>query len=559
MRHRRPASFPLVLVFAIAGSAAHAQASGAFEQACNGLAGRQIDGAGRIVQAAFAPAGPVDLLPPAPAGAKAPAPAHCLVRGKINERTGIDGKPYAIGYELRLPESWNGKFFFQGGGGTDGVLRLALGVIGSGVTPPNALSNGYAVASTDSGHLDEPGSLGSYMFGLDPQARADKGYNSIPTTAAAARGVIGAFYGKPAKRSYFVGCSNGGRQAMAATQRYPDLFDGVIAAAPAYRVPLAAFDGVGGIQAVMKIAPKLPDGGPDIGSALSDADLRTAADAVLAQCDGADGVKDGMVQNLAACTFDPAVLACKPGQNSACLAPEKAAALAAIFKGTRNGKGEPVYSTWPWDPGLASPGWRAWKLGTPQAPRPNARNVTLVPGSIAYAFMAPPEKPADLIDWMSHVDFDRDVPKVMKGAGGFESGMEFEAATSTDLDRFRAHGGKMIFAHGTADPIFSAYDTIAYLKQLEARYPDTRNFARLFLVPGMNHCAGGPATDLFDALTALDTWVEKGEAPEVIQAKAKNAPDVPWPGRTRPLCAWPKVATYKGEGDIETAENFDCR
>jgi pimeloyl-ACP methyl ester carboxylesterase len=531
-----------------------------FAARCAAL-GAGVDGAGRIVEAQFAPAGDVPLPPPSTG---APAPDHCLVRGKINERTGVDGKPYAIGYELRLPARWNGKFFFQGGGGVDGVLRPAVGSISlsavSGGTPPNGLSNGYAVASTDAGHLAEPGPTGDYLFGLDPQARADKGYNSIPTTAAAARAVIAKLYGSPPARSYFVGCSNGGRQGMMATQRYPDLFDGVVAGAPAYRVPLAAIDGIGHTKELLSIAPKGGDGKPDLGSALTKDELRIVADAILDTCDGLDGVKDGMVQNMAACTFDPARLMCKPAQNSACLSQAKTNALARIFAGTRNSKGEVIYSKWPWDPGIASPGWAIWRLGTPGAQPPNALNVRLVPGSVAYDFMSPPEKPTDLFAWSQAFDFDKDTAKIMRGAGGFEAGMEFEAATSPDLDRFRAHGGKVIFFHGTADPIFSPLDTIAYLDKLKERYgAEVPDFARLFLIPGMNHCSGGPATDAFDALSALDTWVEKGVAPETILAKARKVSGVPWPERTRPLCAWPKVATYKGSGDVEEAASFDCR
>jgi feruloyl esterase len=234
--------------------------------------------------------------------------------------------------------------------------------------------------------------------------------------------------------------------------------------------------------------------------------------------------------------------------------------LQTVFDGIRNSKGEAIYGPWPYDPGIASPGWRAWRLGTPKAERPNARNVTLVPGSIAYVFMSPPEKPANLLDWMLAFDFDRDPPKVMKGAGGFESGMEFEAATSTDLDAFKRRGGKMIFLHGVADPIFSAIDTVRYQEALQQRYgAETTGFARTFLIPGMAHCAGGPATDELDALSALDAWVEKGTAPEMILARARRNPDVPWPGRTRPLCPHPKVATYKGTGSIEEAASFECR
>jgi pimeloyl-ACP methyl ester carboxylesterase len=530
-----------------------------FAASCSALS-KGVTGAGRIVESQFVGAGQTPLAAPAPPGSMTPTPDHCLVRGKINERTGIDGKPYAIGYELRLPVQWNGKFFFQGGGGVDGILRPALGVISSGGVPPNGLSKGYAVASTDSGHLAESGPVGDYLFGLDPQARADKGYNSIPTTAVAAKAVMEALYSKAPSRSYFIGCSNGGRQAMMATQRYSEMFDGVIAAAPAYRVPLAAIDGIGHTKEFLAIAPKAEDGTSDMGNALTKDDLKTVADGVLQACDALDGVKDGMVQNVAACKFDPASVVCVPGQNSACLSEAKAKALSRIYAGTRNSRGEVIYSRWPWDPGLASPGWTIWRIGTPGAKPPNAFNVKLIPGSIAYDFMSPPETPNDLLAWSLAFDFDRDTARVMKGSGGFESGMEFEAAVSTDLDRFRARGGKIIFTHGTADPIFSPLDTIAYLDRLKERYGTaTPDFARLFLVPGMNHCAGGPSTDAFDAVSALDTWVETETAPDAIIATARNVPGVPWPGRTRPLCPWPKFATYKGTGSIEDAANFECR
>ncbi len=548
------------IVLAAIVSAAFGQQAAAqeFKASCAALA-QGFAGSGRVVIAEFVAAGGVQLAPPAPAGATAPAPDHCLVRARINERTGIDGKPYAIGYELRLPLNWNGKFFFQGGGGMDGVLRPALGLIGSGVTPPNGLSNGYAVASTDAGHLEEPGALGPYLFGLDPQARKDKGYSSVPPVAVAAKAAIAKLYAKPAARSYFVGCSNGGRQAMMATQRYPELFDGVIAAAPAHRVPLAAIDAMGHNREFLSVAPKLADGKPDMGSAFSDAELKLVADTVLDRCDAADGVKDGMVQNIEACAFDVATLTCTPGRNAPCLPEAKAKALDRIFRGTQNAKGELLYARWPWDPGLASPGWRAWRLGTPNVSPPNARNMTLIPGSIAYAFMSPPEKPADLAGWVMQFDFDRDPPKVMATRDGYEAGIEYETAMSTDLDKYRARGGKILFTHGVADPIFSALDTVDYVDQLAKRYADAPSFARLFLVPGMTHCAGGPATDAFDALSALDAWVEKGAAPDMILAKARRTPEVPWPDRTRPLCAYPKVATYKGVGSIEDAASFECR
>ena len=539
----------VILTAGLAAVQAPAAAAQNFMTHCAALA-QGLAGAGRITEAQFVASSPVQLAPPAPPGVTAPSPDHCLVRGKINERTGIDGKPYAIGYELRLPVTWNGKFIFQGGGGVDGILRPALGLVGFSVTPPNPLSNGYAVASTDAGHLEEPGPIGPYLFGLDPQARADKGYNAIPTVTAAARTVIAKLYPSPLKRSYFAGCSNGGRQAMLATQRYPDLFDGVIAAAPAYRVPLAAIEGIAHTKQFMSIAPKGDDGKPDLGSALSQEELKLTANAILEACDAADGVKDGMVQNMAACKFDPATLACKPGQNSACLAPEKAKVLAQIYAGQRNSKGELIYARWPFDPGLASPGWTAWRIGTPKASPPNARNVTLIATSVPYDFMSPPETPADPLQWALDFDFDRDTPRVMNGAGGFEAGMEFEAATSTDLDRYTAHGGKIIFTHGTADPIFSALDTVSYLDQLGMRYgAATPTFARLFVVPGMNHCAGGPATDQFDAL-ALIPGLKTARRQTCCSPPPAKRPTSPGPAAPAPCAHIQKSPPTKAQATL---------
>ena len=530
-----------------------------FAAKCANLAGG-FEASGRVIAAEFIPAGGVQMAPPAPKGALAPAPDHCRVEGKINERTGSDGKPYAIGYEIRLPAAWNGKIVFQGGGGVDGVLRPSLGVVGAAMSAdPNALSVGYAVASTDAGHLEEPGPFGAYLFGLDNRARQDKGYSSVPPVTMAIKSAVAKVYGKPATRSYFAGCSNGGRQAMMVTQRYPDLFDGVLAAAPAYRVPLAAVDSMGQNRVHLALAPRLADGNLDFGSAYTEADLKLVSDAVLDACDGQDGVRDGMVQDLKACRFDPTVLTCRPGQNSACLSQDKVDGLKAMFGGTRNSKGETLYASWPYDPGIAAPGWRAWRLGTPGVFPHNARNLTLIPGSLAYDFFSPPEKITDVLAFVRGFDFDRDPPKLSKTVDGYEAGLEFETATSVELDAFKAKGGKMLFTHGGADPIFSALDTMAYIDRLAQKYADANDFARLFIVPGMNHCAGGPATDKFDALSALDTWVERNRAPDMILATARKAPDVPWPGRTRPLCPYPKVATYTGAGSVEDAANFVCK
>ena len=206
-------SFALAAVAALPASAQESHLS--FEESCKALIGQVVPG-GAVASAQFVAQGGT-------------APDHCKLNGKLNERMGIEGKKYAIGFELRLPKTWNQRFYFQGGGGTDGVLRPAMGAIPSGFIAPNALSNGFAVVATDAGHLNEPGVQGGYLFGVDPQARADYGYNHLPVVSAAAKALIEKMYGAKPKHSYFVGCSNGGRQGMMATQRFPDLFDGVIA------------------------------------------------------------------------------------------------------------------------------------------------------------------------------------------------------------------------------------------------------------------------------------------------------------------------------------------
>ena len=524
-----------------------------FKSKCEGLAAAIP--AAMITQAAYSAAGPQTI-----GGAQIPLPEHCAIQGKLNPRKGIDGRDYAIGYEMRLPAGWNGKFLFQGGGGADGVLRPALGVH-SGATPVFGLTKGYAVTSTDAGHQIGPGLIGPYLFGLDPQARFDKAQNSIPVVAHTGRAVIEKFYGRAPQRAYFTGCSNGGRQGMKAAQVYPDLFDGIIAGAPAYRVPLAAIDGIGHTKMLAAIAPKLDNGQPDLGSSLTPDDLKFVADAILSQCDAADGAKDGMVSNPAACKFDPAAIACKPGQNSACIAPAKAEAIGKMHQGTRNSKGEVLYSTWAYDPGIAVPSWGVWRIGTPRAFPPNARNVTLIPGSVAYYFSTPPNPVTDLYDYVMKYDLDRDVAKIHATNATFtQTGWQLEGAPFTDVDAFKARGGKLLFFHGIADPIFSALDTMKYVDDLKARYGGGADgFARLFLVPGMTHCSGGPSTDRFELLDALDAWVERNQAPETILATARQQPEAPFPGRTRPLCPYPKYSHYKGAGSIEDAASFECR
>lgn len=533
---------------------------------CAHLAGVSLAGTRLTLQESVA-AGTIQLtgVQPGAPGSQAPVPAHCHVQGNINERTGIDGKRYAIGFDLRMPVAWNGRIYFQGGGGTDGTLRDAVGVLTGGGNTSNALMQGFAVVFTDTGHRDEPGPSGPYQFGLDPQARADNGYHSMAETGRVAKVLIGAHYGRAPQRSYFVGCSNGGRQAMMMTQRYPDMFDGVIASAPAYRVPLASVQAVYDTQLYAKAAAgnaPLVGGRPVLAKAFSPADMKLLTNEVLNQCDALDGLKDGIVDNWPACKFKPEALKCSGAKTDQCLTGTQVDALAKSFAGAKDSSGKLLYSDWVFDAGLHSNEWMRWKFGDSATAAPNARNIILMTGALPMFFTTPPSVPDDFYAYALRYDFDRDAPGVYATDARFrESAMRMVAADSTDVDAYAKHGGKLLFFHGQSDPVFSVTDTVRYLDGLRQRYgARTDDMARLFTVPNMAHCAGGPATDQYDGLTALVNWVEKGEAPSRIVARARpENRDVTTPGRTRPLCAWPKQSRYNGSGSIEDAANFSCR
>jgi len=480
-------------------------------------------------------------------------PEHCVLQGRLNPRTGADGKPYYIGFELRLPKQWNGRFVFQGGGGNDGVVRAALGPLaGNEASLPGlrtgALAQGYAVVTTDAGHQGLDAS-----FGLDPQARIDHAYNAYDQVTRTAKDLIARAYGRGPARSYFVGCSGGGRQALLFPQRFAQYFDGVAANAPAIKVAKeATVAAVWNVITYSAVAPRDGAGRPILAEAFSESDMALVSRAVLQRCDALDGLVDGIIHaNPSACSFDPAVLRCAGAKTNACLSAAQVDALAKDFAGPRNAGGQPLYASWPWDSGVSGRDWRNWRLGTSATAAPNSRNATLIAAdAMRLEFFTPP---APTFDYMAF-DFDRDPARMDAYAAIYHT-------TSTDVAAFRNRGGKILLVHGTSDPIFSANDTIDYYQRLLAANGGAAagdGFVRLFLVPGMNHCSnsGGPATDLYDALTPLVRWVERGEAPDRIVAQA--APTSPWPGRTRPLCPYPKIARYSGSGSIEEAGNFRC-
>jgi poly(3-hydroxybutyrate) depolymerase len=523
------------------------------------------------------------LSPARAAEGKAPAaPEHCEVIGRMNERTGVNGQHYAIRFHLRLPSAWNGGFFFEGGGGSNGNLGAAYGNL-QGQQRTNALTLGYAVVSQDSGHdnmvNNDPQRNGTGTFGFDPQARRDFGYHSYDQVAQAAKALIRIYYGRAPSRSYFAGCSEGGREAMMMSQRFPDYFDGILACSPGFKLPKAALTHAWDAQSLAEISKAMGvydrSGQPFLNKTFTDEDLDLASQAILAACDALDGLQDGVIDNFPACTAERvaeklAVFTCKGPKRATCLTAAQVTALRKLYAGPRDAKGEPLYSDWAWDRGIGgkigdnfNQGWRVWKMGVFDSPGNSAIIAGLGASSLASIFTTPPtvvamNGPGPLAFLMS-VNPERDIAKLYATSGEYtESAWDFMMASSTDLSKFKARGGKLVIVHGVSDPVFSINDTISWWNEVNrANNGAAAEFVRLFAVPGMNHCAGGPATDQFNAFEALVNWVEKGTAPERIVATAGTA--TPWPGRARPLCSYPKQSRYRGTGSIEEAANFTCQ
>ena len=533
-------------------------AAGTSQSRCEAMAA-----GGNITAAVWHPAGLV--IDNGREGKSPPLPAHCEVSGVLQPRVGEGGQHYAIRFRMRLPEAWNQRFFFQGGGGSNGVIGTAAGP--EGIGNPLALSQGYAVVSQDSGHdnltNNDPARGGVLVFGFDPIARRNYGHASLKLTNDAAHVILRRFYRRDARFSYFYGCSKGGQEGMAFAQKYPRSFDGIVAAAPGFSLPKAAVAQIWDVQKFAAI-----NSARDIGAlarTFSDSDFSIVRNAILGTCDADDGVADGMVSAVGLCTTPRVRQAlsrhiCSGDNTDACLTGAQVDALVSSVEGPRTANGASLYAPFAWDPGIGLGGWRVWKIGTADAMP--ALSVVLGGGSLASVFTTKPTplaaSPDALIRWALDFDFDSDAARIFATSDDFKtSAWQDISARSPDLAAFRAHGGRMIVPHGVADPVFSVNDTLAWWNEVDGRaHGHADAFVRVFPVPGMNHCAGGDATDRFDAFKALVDWVEKHQPPDKLLASA--GPGTHWPGRTRPLCAYPNVALYKGVGDVGAAENFAC-
>jgi Tannase and feruloyl esterase len=453
-------------------------------------------------------------------------PGYCRADGAIDPRTGLDGKPYAIGFAIALPDNWNGRFLFQGGGGLNGSVGMPLGAQAAGDAP--ALARGFAVVSTDTGHKST-GFDAAFM--QDQLASLDFAYVAIGRVTVLAKEIISQYYGQPAKHSYYDGCSTGGREGMTMSQRYPTYFDGIIAGDPAMRTGYSNVALAYAQSVFASIAPKDASGKPEPAKVFSESDKKLLGDAIMKNCDEKDGLKDGMIFNIEACGFNPATLTCKGAKTDACLSADQTGALAKAFAGPKDSHGNEVYSPFPYESGFLS-----GKGG-------------------AFGSFLPSAGPDILASVMPRGGMDIDA--MVAGVRADENQM-FTDTTWTNLSSFFGHGGKIAFYHGTADPVFSPFDTLAYYEKMAAANGGADQVmasSRFYFVPGMNHCGGGPAAlDRFDMLAAVVDWVENGKAPDSVIATGKA-----FPGRSRPLCAYPKHAQYKGQGNPEDAGSFECR
>lgn len=496
---------------------------------CAELTGWKVPGSTTVITKAQevpeAPPGTVQPSPPSPATVSVALPPNCRADGVIDQRTGVEGKSYAIGFAVALPDRWNGRFLYQGGGGLNGSIRPPLGSQAAGEVP--ALARGFAVVSTDSGHQ---GAVFDASFLKDQEAALNFANASVGKVTIAAKAIVARYYGQSPKRSYFAGCSTGGREGMLASARYPEQFDGIVAGAPAMRTGNSNIGLAWANATFSQIAPKDASGKPDPARAFTAGERKLITEAILDACDAKDGVKDGLIFDGKACQFDPAVLTCNGAKTDSCLASQQVDALKKAFAGPKNSRGTQVYPAFPWDSGVAADG-------------------VAIPGILTTGARSPVGPPI----WES-INVDQLEDRV--NASGLDR--LTNTAYWTNLTSFFGHGGKMLFYHGVSDPWFSALDTVNYYERMAADSGGMEQVwaqsSRVYLVPGMGHCASGATLDRFDLLGAVVNWVEDGKAPDAVVATGPA-----FPGRSRPLCPYPQHAQFKGQGDPENAASFECK
>lgn len=434
-------------------------------------------------------------------------PAYCRVAATLKPSADSD-----IKMEVWMPaENWNGKIEVVGNGGWAGVISYAA--------MAQAVKEGYASASTDTGHEG-----GNGMFALGhPEKIVDFGYRAVHETVVKSKAIVAAYYGKGPKYSYWNGCSTGGRQALVEVTRYPEDFDGVVAGAPANpHIHLHASS----VERAMEEI-KDPEG------ALPQAKVEMLHKAVMQQCDARDGLKDGLIGDPRKCNFDPSVLQCKNGDADNCLTAAQVQLVKIVYADVKTKKGEIV--------------WTGFQPGG-ELQYASLRNIPTQPGGGLDSIRILGYQNADW-DWRTF-DLDRDLAMADEKAG-------FIDAHTYDLSPFKAHGGKLLLYHGWADQAIPPGNTINFYNGVLSKMGSKQDdWMKLYMVPGMMHCAGGDGPDQFNKMGVVERWRESGVAPKEIVASHVSGGTV---DRTRPLCPYPQVAVYKGTGSNNDASNFVCK
>jgi Tannase and feruloyl esterase len=442
-------------------------------------------------------------------------PEYCRVRGYVDTE---------IHFEVRLPSNWNGKFAFQGGSAFDGAIPGPN-------SDPRLLPRGYATAGTDSGHVF------SGVYGVfdgswalnNPERQTNYAYRANHVVTDAGKQILNAYYNAAESHSYFIGCSTGGREGITAANRFPGDYDGIIAGGP-------TLDYTGGrISAnwnsrAYQAAP-IPANKLDL-----------IAKEVLRQCDGVDGLVDGLIDDPRSCHFDPSPLLCVPGGSSDCLIAGQINTIQQIYGGPKSSSGVQLFPGFSPGGENGNFGWLEWIVPNTW-PYPQSRQWVAQDQFFRFFVYGP------TYDWTTF-NFDVDPPKLASWSNLINSG--------ADLSAYYARGGKIIMFQGWSDFSANPKSTIQYFENEIGHMGQSivDSFMRLYMVPGMNHCRGlGPGPNNFDELAALENWIEQGAAPKSIVATHSTGNTV---DRTRPLCPYPEVARYTGSGSIDIADNFSC-
>ena len=463
---------------------------------------------------------------------------HCKIAGVIGPE---------IHFELLLPEKWNAKFVMGGGGGFVGSVMNTSLAYGS-------LQAGYATVGTDTGHQAHPLDA-SWAFN-NLERLVNFGHQAVHRTAVTAKALTKMYYQSDIARSYFTGCSRGGSQALMEAQRYPEDFDGIVAGAPAYNWS------PGLASLTMQVSQAMyPDPYNLQEAVVGPKEQKLIESSYLAMCDKQDGIEDGILNDPRQCQFDVSTLLCNGEKTDSCLSDEQLAAVKVIYAGPKDSKGDPLFYGYPFGSETSVGGWSRWLTGgleyqvgldefqggvdvggfdDPVVPN---THFGFGNGIMKYFIYNDP-------DW-TYENYDYDTLRQDS-----ERVAETINATNPDLSAFRQRGGKLIIYSGWSDSAAPGRAVVGYYEDVLAHDKTAADDTRLFMMPGVEHCFGGPGPSFVNYLTEIDEWMETGNAPEQVTAFWLD--EKMQANGSRPVCAYPEVARYDGKGNTRDAASFSC-